>query len=145
MSVHYLSIKAYSLLHIKAYSPLQEVCINCFKSKYIFVILINGWVTYLFTTYQTSCYEKKRCVLKQIHFYKRCVSIASIPNICQCFTKFMGHILVHNLSIKASSILQEVCINCFKSKCMLIFYKMDGLHVSSRPKHQSLFTSTYQH
>ena len=41
--VHDLSIKAYSLLHIKAYSLLQEVCINCFKSKYIFVFLIDGW------------------------------------------------------------------------------------------------------
>ena len=38
--VHDLSIKAYSLLYIKAYSLLQEVCINCLKSKYIFV---DGW------------------------------------------------------------------------------------------------------
>ena len=30
-------------LSIKAYSLLQEVCINCFKSKYIFVFLIDGW------------------------------------------------------------------------------------------------------
>ena len=66
----------------------------------------------------------------------------------------MGYMLVHDLSIKAYSLLhisikvysllQEVCINCFKSKCMLIFYKMSGLHVSSQPKHQSLFTSTVQ-
>ena len=28
--------------------------------------------------------------------------------------------------IKAYSLLQEVCINCFKSKYMLVFDKMDG-------------------
>ena len=33
--VHELSFKAYSLL--------QEVCINCLKSKYIVVFLIDGW------------------------------------------------------------------------------------------------------
>ena len=31
-----------------------------------------------------------------------------------------------DLSIKAYSLLQEVCINCFKSKYILVFYKMDG-------------------
>ena len=33
--VHDLSVQAYLLL--------QEVCINCLKSKYIFVILIDAW------------------------------------------------------------------------------------------------------
>ena len=31
-----------------------------------------------------------------------------------------------DLSIKAYSLLQEVCIKCFKSKYILVFYKMDG-------------------
>ena len=45
----------------------------------------------------------------------------------------MGYMLVHDLSIKAysllhisikvNSLLQEVCINCTKSKCMLVFSK----------------------
>ena len=40
---HDLRIKAYSLLDIKAYPLLQEVCINCLKSKFIFVFLIDEW------------------------------------------------------------------------------------------------------
>ena len=31
-----------------------------------------------------------------------------------------------DLSIKAYSLLQELCINFFKSNYMLVFYKMDG-------------------
>ena len=44
----------------------------------------------------------------------------------------MGDISVDNLSIKAYAHLQEVCIKCFKSKYTLVFYKMDGWHISSR-------------
>ena len=33
----------------------------------------------------------------------------------------MGDILVHDLSIKSYLLLQEVCINCFKSKHILVF------------------------
>ena len=44
----------------------------------------------------------------------------------------MGDISVDNLSIKSYAHLQEVCIKCFKSKYTLVFYKMDGWHISSR-------------
>ena len=39
----------------------------------------------------------------------------------------MGDILEHDLSIEAYLLLQEVCINYFKSKYMLVFYRMDSL------------------
>ena len=64
-----------------------------------------------------------------------CISIVSNPNISWWFTKFLGDILVHELSIKAYSILQEVSINCFKSQYMLVFYRMDGRYINSQPKH----------
>ena len=39
----------------------------------------------------------------------------------------MGDIIDHDLSIEAYLLLQEVCINYFKSKYMLVFYRMDSL------------------
>ena len=39
----------------------------------------------------------------------------------------MGDILYHDLSIEAYLLLQEVCINYFKSKYIFVFYRMDSL------------------
>ena len=48
----------------------------------------------------------------------------------------MGDILIHGLSIKAYSLLQEVCINCFKSKYIFVFLIDEWGRICSQPIRQ---------
>ena len=72
--------------------------------------LPNGWVILGHLSLFTSI--RGVYLLLQIQIY---VSILQNGGMTLCPS-----------SNKVYPLLQEVCINCFKSKYMLVFYKMDG-------------------
>ena len=73
----------------------------------------------------TLSYKNKPTLLESLSQYH--VSLEIENELLSNMTKLPDSLRPDSdLSIKAYSLLQEVCINCFKSKYMLVFYKTDG-------------------
>ena len=73
-------------------------------------VLQNRWMTLGQLSIKVS--SRSAYQLLQIQIYVSVLQSVRVP--------------LSPIGIKAYLLLQEVCINCFKSQYMFVFYKMDG-------------------